>query len=327
MDDQNYSRAKTSIEQLMDSQNYSDAQARDGQSNELINSDGGTEIQHDENSVANASVDYFGLGEPSVSKSSTVDVSFNNSNQVIEKEGRKLASLLGIIARTPELTPLHVDDWRNFDKEKKKKLVDFVRKKFCIPKRREAWVLKSLGKKWKDYKCELKGEYTPKYKTKDALLKNRPSRIPRDQWSGLVSYWLSDKAKRRTQANRNNRAKQTMPHTGGSKSIATLMNEQAVNGIEPTRAEIFLLTHKKCKDGRPLDDDSVKTIEMINERMSNSERSTEQPPCSVAWEGDVYEKSGYVRGLRLSPTPSVLWGSRSFLGNIIVDDSSNEVIQ
>ncbi|XP_070029412.1 uncharacterized protein [Nicotiana sylvestris] len=165
----------------------------------------------------------------------TINVPFNNRNQAIGKEGRKLASSLGIIVRTPELTPLHIDDWRNFHNEEKKKLVDFSR--------------------------------------------------------------------RRTQANRNNRSKQTMPHTGGSKSIATLMNEQAVNGIEPTRAEIFLLTHKKHKDGRPLDDDSVKTIVLVN------------------------EKSGYVRGLGLGPTPSVLWGSRSFLGNIAADDSSNEVIQ
>ncbi|XP_070010995.1 uncharacterized protein [Nicotiana sylvestris] len=216
--------------------------------------------------------------------------------------GRKLASFLGIIARTPELTPLHVDDWRNFDKEEKKKLVDFVRKKFSIPRRGEAYVLKSLGKKWKDYKCELKGEYLRKYKTKDLLLKNRPSRIPRDQWSGLVAYWLSDKAK-------------------------------AVNGIEPTRAQVFILTHTKRKDGRPLDDDSVKAIEMINERTNNSESSTGQPPRGVAWEGDVYsqvfgnDKSGYVRGLGLGPTPSGLWGSKSSLENIIGEDSSNEAVQ
>ncbi|XP_016513316.1 uncharacterized protein LOC107830300 isoform X1 [Nicotiana tabacum] len=132
-------------------------------------------------------------------------------------------------------------------------------KKFSIPRRGEAYVLKSLGKKWKDYKCDLKGEYLPKYKTKDALLKNRPSRIPRDQWSGLVSYWLSDKAK-------------------------------AVNGVGPTRAQVFLLTHTKCKDGRPLDDDSAKAIEIINERMNNSDSSTDQPPRSVAWEGDVYSQ-------------------------------------
>ncbi|XP_070037475.1 uncharacterized protein [Nicotiana tomentosiformis] len=111
------------------------------------------------------------------------------------------------------------------------------------------------------------------------------------------------------------------------------LDECAVNGIEPTRAEIFLLTHKKRKDGWPLDDDFVKTIKMINERMSNSERSTKQPPRSVAWEGNVYsqvlgnEKSRYVRGLGLGPTPSLLWSSRSSLGNIIAGDSSNEVIQ
>nr|XP_018626547.1 uncharacterized protein LOC104096812 isoform X4 [Nicotiana tomentosiformis] len=206
-------------------------------------------------------------------------------------------------------------------------------KKFSIPRRGEAYVLKSLGKKWKDYKCDLKGEYLPKYKTKDALLKNRPSRIPRDQWSGLVSYWLLDKAKRRAQANRNNRANQKMPHIGGSKSIATLMDEQAVNGVGPTRAQVFLLTHTKCKDGRPLDDDSAKAIEIINERMNNSDSSTDQPPRSVAWEGDVYsqvfgnDKSGYVRDLGLGPTPSVLWGSRSSLGNIVAEDSSNEAVQ
>ncbi|XP_049406184.1 uncharacterized protein LOC125869791 [Solanum stenotomum] len=261
----------------------------------------------------------------------TIDVPFNSCNQSIGQEGRKLASFLGIIARTPELKPLHVDDWRNFDNEEKKKLLDFVRKKFTIPKCGEDFVLKSLGKKWKDYKCQLKGDHIPKYKTKIVLLKNRPSRIPRDQWSGLVAYWLSDKAKRRIQANRNNRAKQNMPHTGGSKSIATLMDEKVENGVEPTRAEVFVLTHKKRADGRPLDDDSAK--DMINEKMSNSEGPTDQPPHRVAWKGDVYshvlgnERSGYVRDLGLGPTPSVLWGNRSSFGNIDQEDSSNEVVQ
>ncbi|XP_075100755.1 uncharacterized protein LOC142176620 isoform X1 [Nicotiana tabacum] len=120
-----------------------------------------------------------------------------------------------------------------------------------------------------------------------------------------------------------------MPHTGGSKSIATLMDEQAVNGIEPTLAQVFILTHTKRKDCRPLDDDSIKAIEMINERTNNSESSTDQPPRVVAWECDVYsqvlrnDKSGYVRCLGLGPSPSVLWGSRSSLENIVGEDSSN----
>ncbi|KAH0641945.1 hypothetical protein KY290_033554 [Solanum tuberosum] len=67
--------------------------------------------------------------------------------------------------------------------------------------------------------------------------------------------------------------------------------------------------------------------------MSNSEGPTDQPPHRVAWKGDVYsqvlgnERSGYVRGLGLGPTPSILWGDRSSFGNIDQDDSSNEVVQ
>ncbi|KAK6775959.1 hypothetical protein RDI58_026960 [Solanum bulbocastanum] len=67
--------------------------------------------------------------------------------------------------------------------------------------------------------------------------------------------------------------------------------------------------------------------------MSNNERSTDQPRHNVAWEGDVYsyvlgnDKSEHVRGLRLGPTPSVLWDSKSFVERIVVEDSSNEVVQ
>ncbi|XP_059309261.1 uncharacterized protein LOC132060304 isoform X2 [Lycium ferocissimum] len=300
------------MEQLMNGQDYSQAETHDGQSNELRITD--TEEQQNDES------------------GKTIAVQFNSRNQAIKKDGRKLASFLGFVARTPELTPLHIHDWRSFDKDEKKKLVEFVRKKFSIPTRGEEFVIKSIGKKWKDYKCDLKSVYLTKFKTKDVLLKNKPNRIPRDQWTGLVSYWVSEKAKRRSQTNRNNRAKQKMPHTGGSKSIATLMDEKAENGVEPTRAQVFILTHRPRKDGRPLDEESSKTIDMINEKLSNSEGSNEQPPCSVAWEGDVYsqvlgnEKTGYVRGLGLGPTPSVLWCSRSF-GNNVEEDSSNEIVK
>ncbi|XP_075113257.1 uncharacterized protein LOC107825631 isoform X3 [Nicotiana tabacum] len=71
------------------------------------------------------------------------------------------------------------------------------------------------------------------------------------------SFVLTQTEKNCSQANRINRAKQKMPHMGGSKSIATFMNEK----------------------------------EMTNERMCNSERFTEQPPRSVAWEGDVYSQN------------------------------------
>ncbi|RYQ91525.1 hypothetical protein Ahy_B09g097434 [Arachis hypogaea] len=118
----------------------------------------------------------------------TIDVQFNNFNQAIRKESRKLASFLGILARTPSIMPLNIDDWRCYDKEEKNKLLKIVRKKFSIPIRGVEFVKRSIGKKWKDYKYDLKGMCLGQYKTKNVLLKNRPERIPRDQWIGLVSY-------------------------------------------------------------------------------------------------------------------------------------------
>ena len=68
----------------------------------------------------------------------------------------------------------------------------------------------------------------------------------------------------------------------------------------------------------------------MKEKLVNGETSEEQSHGNVAWEGDVYsqvlgnEKSGYVRGLGLGPTPSLLWGSKSFLRNVVVDDLCDE---
>ncbi|XP_075106356.1 uncharacterized protein LOC107779128 isoform X5 [Nicotiana tabacum] len=68
------------------------------------------------------------------------------------------------------------------------------------------------------------------------------------------------------------------------------MKNQAKNDIEPTRAEIFILTHKKRKDGRLLDEESAKAVDMMNERLGDTDGSNDQPLRSVAWEGDVYSQ-------------------------------------
>ncbi|XP_075075705.1 uncharacterized protein LOC107792513 isoform X2 [Nicotiana tabacum] len=194
----------------MDGQNHSQTQSHDNQSTELYSSSS-TEVQENKESGNSKARKVRG---PTLLKDiwklppgKKIVVQFNTHNQAIGKEGLKLASFLGIIERTPDLTPLHIDDWQNFDKEEKKKLLEFVR--------------------------------------------------------------------RRTQANKNNRAKQNVPHIGGSKSIATLMDEQAKNGIEPTRAEIFILTYKKRKNGRLLDEESAKAV--VVDTNHDHERIPESP--------------------------------------------------
>ncbi|XP_020088912.1 uncharacterized protein LOC109710609 [Ananas comosus] len=250
-------------------------------------------------------------------KDERITVNFNTRWQPIGNEGRVLASFLGIMARNANLTPLHIPDWRAFPKKEKKRLFKLVESKFLIPPRGEKWVLRSLGKKWKDYKCELKGEYYLKYKNVDDVLEHKPERVPRDQWTSLVSFWNSEKVKKRSEKNRENRAKQKMPHTAGSKSFARLMAEKAKDGVEPSRAHIFIETHKPRKDGRSLDEESAQNINSMKQKMEKLPNSVECGNRRVAWEGDIFsqvigpERHGQVRGLGLGPTPTSLWAPSS----------------
>uniref|UniRef100_M1DZL0 Uncharacterized protein n=1 Tax=Solanum tuberosum TaxID=4113 RepID=M1DZL0_SOLTU len=126
MDEHNFDQAQPYIEQLINSENHNQTQDHDDQSNELTNSTGGT----DESGILEARK----LRGPTLLNDiwklppgKTIDVAFNSGTQAIGKEGQKFSSFLGIIARTPVLTPLHIGDWRNFDNEEKKKLLNFVR--------------------------------------------------------------------------------------------------------------------------------------------------------------------------------------------------------
>nr|CAD1837601.1 unnamed protein product [Ananas comosus var. bracteatus] len=61
-------------------------------------------------------------------KDEWIIVNFNNRWQPIGKEGRVLASFLGIMARNANLTPLHIQDWRAFPRKENKRLFKLVEK-------------------------------------------------------------------------------------------------------------------------------------------------------------------------------------------------------
>ncbi|KAK6926427.1 putative transposase, Ptta/En/Spm, plant [Dillenia turbinata] len=248
-----------------------------------------------------------------------INVQFNRRGQAIGKEGRVLASFLGVIARDPDFAPLHYRDWRLVPKESKKVLSEVVKSKFMVPSVGEKWMMRSLGKKWKDFKCELKNKYCKKNKNEEDILHARPKHIPEDQWTILVSHWFSELGQQRSEANKKSRAKLIMPHTAGSKSFACLMAEKAKDGVEPSRAHIFIETHKPRKNGRPINEESAKKVKLMKKKLSELPATMEQSTERVAWEDDVYsqvmgaEKKGQVRGIGLGPTPTSLRGQQKDL--------------
>nr|CAD1833691.1 unnamed protein product [Ananas comosus var. bracteatus] len=108
-----------------------------------------------------------------------------------------------------------------------------------------AWILKSVSRKWKDYKCELKAKYMIEDYTEQQIVNVVPKEIVPQQWVDLVHYWFSEKSQLYSRIGRASRAKHTTPHTTGSISFARKRHKfEKENQRERGRIEFFAITHK-----------------------------------------------------------------------------------
>ncbi|XP_070028620.1 uncharacterized protein [Nicotiana sylvestris] len=110
-------------------------------------------------------------------------------------------------------------------------------------------VYKSIGKKWAANMLNLWSASEDPLKSRAEIIHNVPDGIPPDQWISFVDYQYKDSTKEMRKRNAENRKKQKIPHTGGSKANATRRAEMiAQTGQMPGRAQIYIATHKN-EDG------------------------------------------------------------------------------
>ncbi|XP_075088516.1 uncharacterized protein LOC107765149 [Nicotiana tabacum] len=110
-------------------------------------------------------------------------------------------------------------------------------------------VYKSIGKKWAANRLNLWSASEDPLKSRAEIIHNVPDGIPPDQWISFVDYQYKDSTKEMRKRNAENRKKQKIPHTGGSKANATRRAEMiAQTGQMPGRAQIYIATHKN-EDG------------------------------------------------------------------------------
>ena len=113
------------------------------------------------------------------------------------------------------------------------------------------WILESIGKKWKDNRVKLFAEFYDPSLSREANIELHPEGIPIDQWATFLDYRLSEDTKVINHTfkmskislyhllilillsviqeicvkNTDNRKKQTIPHTLGSKTLARKKRE------------------------------------------------------------------------------------------------------
>lgn len=64
-----------------------------------------------------------------------------------------------------------------------------------MPRGTEGWILKSVGKKWRNFKSSLKSRYYDPTKPIERQIVYRDERVLEDQWCKLLQYWSTEKAK------------------------------------------------------------------------------------------------------------------------------------
>ncbi|XP_014505137.1 uncharacterized protein LOC106765143 [Vigna radiata var. radiata] len=258
-------------------------------------------------------------------------VRWNEEHQPIGDGGALLNRFLGSIARNLKAFPICYSTWKKVPKDYKEDIIhNTVQTKFAINSDIQInYILKALNHKWRDWRQELWQQRDDGTRTRDELVAMVPKGVDRDDWASFVDYRLDERTKEIALKNKHNRTKQTLAHTGGSKSIARKREEMEREcGHKVSRGEVWIATHKKTN--RAFVSDEAREIgEKIEayESIAWSQSKIISTSDSLAHALGTQEHCGRVRGLGLGPSPSKVFGvdARSHRGSSSASPSNDEL--
>ncbi|CAL5327670.1 unnamed protein product [Camellia sinensis] len=244
-------------------------------------------------------------------------LTFNKDLQAVSTEGGIFSRFIGTIARKPHLCPIKYKNWHEVPDQYKEDCWNIIESKFAIPQdeRRDMIrhrTLKSMGEKWRNWKCSLKAKYYDETKTAAQIVAIAPLTVNREHYADLVAYWFSKEGQELSATNKESRREQTSAHTGGSKTYAQhAYDMEQKDKIALDRAKLYIPLHKR-KDGTPVNEAAATKIEKLEALMSSQPSSSEgNVGGRISWSpNDIYsqvmgkEHHGRVRGLGFGPTPS-----------------------
>nr|XP_016437222.1 PREDICTED: uncharacterized protein LOC107763262 [Nicotiana tabacum] len=105
------------------------------------------------------------------------------------------------------------------------------------------YVYRSIVKKWVASRQKLWYEFKDLLKIKDEIMDNVLVGITRDQWTSIVNYRYKEETQNMRKRNAENRKKQTVPHTGGSKPNSRRRAEMMAETGKSLDEQHFILLH------------------------------------------------------------------------------------
>ncbi|XP_020972663.1 uncharacterized protein LOC110269282 [Arachis ipaensis] len=239
---------------------------------------------------------------------------FNDRLQPVENEAGILSGVLGILGSDYTKFPICEKDWRKVRSRDKnynecvKELFHFEEDSGGIIKRT---ILKILGRAWKDTRNHLYHHFYKLELTLEQNIKGRPLGITVDHWRWYLDYRNSEETKEKCRKKAVNQSKQLYTHTGGSKSLSRLEEEESKRQGRPvSRGELFVLTHKRS-NGSYLHDAPRAIGERIAEIEQHDESSRLLSQNDSLAQALGKEQSGRVRGMGIRPTTSQVFDTNS----------------
>ncbi|XP_078176340.1 uncharacterized protein LOC144569743 isoform X2 [Carex rostrata] len=246
----------------------------------------------------------------SSSDNDPVEIEFNHLGQPIGKQAAMLTKLLCSIARDGTLAPLNFTDWRAIPKDCKNTIWCLVKSTFKVEEVNRKFIMRALGRHWSRWKCSLKQLHYDTHDNSEDRLADVDKRIIPAQWPFLVHFWSSEEGQKRSAVGKASRSTMKSLHTTGSKSFARICEEERLkrpNKKEPSRAEMFILTHTR-KDGTPVDEEAARIISRLREELKKAQESnsTDTHDDILAKVLHEMDNPSLVGGYGLLPSKAVL---------------------
>ncbi|XP_027166308.1 uncharacterized protein LOC113766300 [Coffea eugenioides] len=118
-----------------------------------------------------------------------------DDNGIPISEKTSFSEFLGSLARNGMYCPIDVETWLKMPRKLKMDMLEVIKERFALPMGLEAWTLRSIGKKWRSWKADLKANYfDPAVPNAEAWFQ-KDIRVREEQWIKLWDYWKSEEAK------------------------------------------------------------------------------------------------------------------------------------
>ncbi|XP_058768158.1 uncharacterized protein LOC131641879 [Vicia villosa] len=96
----------------------------------------------------------------------------------------------------------------------------------------------SISKKWAAHRQSLWTRFYDPSQSRDEIINNVPVGVDPTQWAHFVNYHLKPETMERCRKIRENRSKQVIPHTGGSKSLSRKRHEMEQIEVGLTQSNV-----------------------------------------------------------------------------------------